>query len=107
MELCLTCLHGSQWSTQSTAVRLRETSSPEMQSQGQRVAPGWGNSAAGVMLDHCGGLIHLLWLGKGSDSINAARPSSDLMMVSPAGPSSASNEDHLGHSTSESMLTKG
>lgn len=42
-------------------------SRPETASQGQRVAPDGGNSAAGVMLDHCGGLVHLLWLGGGGE----------------------------------------
>lgn len=40
-------------------------------------------------------------------SFNAARPSSDLMVVSPLGPNSALQEDHSGHLTSESMLKNG
>lgn len=41
------------------------------------------------------------------DSINAARPSSDLMMISPPGPLSAQQEDHSGHCTAKSMLKNG
>lgn len=40
-------------------------------------------------------------------SVNTARPSSDLMMVSSRQPSSPRQEDNSGHLTSESMLKKG
>lgn len=196
----------------SDIFRFREMSRPEMVSYRERIAPDGGHSRARVMLDHRGGLVHLLWLGKeGStkifnqswdistkisprsptfgwlvqviwgeedldlldsfllcllpwwaslvcssalwqiwllaccwppglppgallkasilwswfgellrlhvnstensspegDSINAARPSSDLTMISPLGPNSALEEDHSAHCTCESMLKKG
>lgn len=201
------CLGENAGSLCADVFGFRDTSCPEPASQGERVAPDGGDGAAGVMLNHCSGLEHLLWLQRESkgikisnqsydtsaenvlgimtfgwvvllirgeldldltdsflllrlpwwtssvsslvvwrirlpgllsesllkpcvlqcwfwvrlrphvnstensspegESINTARPSSDLTMVLPPDPSSASREDHSGHCTSESMLKKG
>lgn len=59
--------------TASSSIRyifsFRETSCPVMASHGKRVGPFGSNRTAWVMLDHCGGLVHLFRLEREEKSI--------------------------------------
>lgn len=62
----------------SDIFRFRDPSCPELASQGERVAPDRGDSAAGVMLNHCSGLERLLWLPREEKGVKISNQSYDI-----------------------------